>query len=72
MRAEGVLANGAHTPGTVGDFDPVRVRTAIRVVEPILAGQNKPVPAGLAPAHLATNEFIAAGVGLDPAAPPRR
>jgi len=51
---------------------PGRVRTAIEVVAPILAGPNKPVPVGLTPQDLATNECVAAGVGLDPATPPRR
>jgi hypothetical protein len=72
MRAEGILANGGHTPDTIGDFDPARVQRAIDVVAPIMTGQRKPVPAGLRAADLATNEFIATGIGLDPAAPVRR
>jgi len=72
MLSEGILGNGAHTPDTVGDFDPARVEKSISVVGPILAGQNKPVPARLAAGDLVTDEFIATGVGLGAAPKPRR
>jgi len=71
MRSEGILANGTHTRDTVGDFEPGRVQKTIDIVTPILTGQGKPVPR-LAAAELATNEFITAGVGLDPPTAPRR
>jgi hypothetical protein len=73
MLSEGILANGTYTPDTVGDFDPARIQRTIDIVAPILTGQDKSVPAGLAPRNLVTAEFIAPGVGLpEPAPPPRR
>jgi len=65
MISEGILAGGAHTRDTVGDFDPARVQRSIEVVTPILTGQGKTVPP-LAAGDLATNEFTAPGVGLEP------
>jgi hypothetical protein len=72
MLGEGILSNGTHTPDTVGDFDPARVQQSIRIIGPILAGQSRSVPAGLAAGDLVTAEFITPGVGLRPAPKPRR
>jgi hypothetical protein len=71
MRSEGILSNGVHTPDTLGDFAPERVQRSIDALAPVLTGQAKPVPRGLTPDDLVTNEFIAPGVGLDPAPNPR-
>lgn len=67
MAAEGIMGNGADR--TVGDFDPARVDKLLSIVRPIFAGQKQPVPDGLAPGELFTNQFVNPAIGL-PARPP--
>jgi hypothetical protein len=58
----GVVSNGPDS--TLGNFDETRVQGVIDILEPIFAGQNKPVKDGLTPADVVTNEFIDPKIGL--------
>ena len=65
MRERGIVGNGPNA--TLGDMDPARVARMIEILTPIFAAQNAPVPAGLAPGALVTNEFVDPSIGLPPA-----
>jgi hypothetical protein len=52
----GLTGNG--NDHTIGNFEEQRVQKMIDIVEPIFAGQKKPIKAGLKPSDVITNEFL--------------
>jgi hypothetical protein len=52
----GLTGNG--NDQTIGNFEEQRVQKMIDIVEPIFAGQKKPIKAGLKPSDVMTNEFL--------------
>jgi len=62
MLEQAIVGNGGNP--TLGDFDTGRIAKLIRILTPILKGQNKPVKDGLGPADVMTNAYLDAGIGL--------
>ncbi|WP_233189123.1 ABC transporter substrate-binding protein [Subtercola sp. Z020] len=58
----GLVANGPDS--TVGNFDLDRVQKIIDIATPLFAAQGKTVATDLAPATIATNEFIDPSIGF--------
>lgn len=58
----GLVANGAD--GTLGSFEDSRVQTLIDELGPVFAAKGKEIKAGLAPADLATNQFVDPSISL--------
>lgn len=64
MKKLGISSNDAEGKDTtVGNFETPRVQKIIDIVEPLFAGQKKPLKAGLKPADVVTNEFLDPGIG---------
>jgi hypothetical protein len=61
LRDLGLAGNGDNR--VLGDFSDVRLQRMIEILRPILAAQHRGAKPGLAPADLATNEFIDPTVG---------
>jgi len=62
QRQLGLTDNGPDQ--TIGNFDMARVQGVLDILEPIFAGQNKPLMEGLRAEDLATNEFIDPKIGI--------
>jgi hypothetical protein len=62
LRDLGLAGNGADH--TLGDTRTDRLQRLIDIITPIAAGQHKPVKTGLAPADLATNDYLDPAIGL--------
>jgi hypothetical protein len=62
MLKEAIVGNGGNP--TLGDFGTGRIAKLIRILTPILKGQNKPVKDGLGPADVMTNAYLDTGIGL--------
>jgi hypothetical protein len=62
MLDQGIIANGANH--TLGDFDPSRITRLLGILEPIFAGQKKPVKDNLTVDDLVTNTYIDPSVSL--------
>jgi hypothetical protein len=65
MRDQGIVDNGKDK--TLGNFDESRLDRLLDILKPILAGQRKPIRAGLTPTDLATNDYVDPTIGLPPA-----
>jgi hypothetical protein len=59
----GLTGNG--NDHTIGNFEEQRVQKMIDIVEPIFAGQKKPIKAGLKPSDVMTNEFLDMKISVD-------
>ena len=57
-----IISNG--DDDTLGNIDEAKVQKMIDIVTPIYKKNHLPVPDGLKPADLFTNEFIKQGIGL--------
>jgi hypothetical protein len=64
QRVLGITDNGPDQ--TIGNFDMARVQGVLDILEPIFAGQRRPLKEGLRPEDLVTNEFIDPTIGLRP------
>jgi hypothetical protein len=62
LRGLGLAGNGDNS--ILGDLSDARLQRMIDILRPILAAQHKPIKAGLAPADLATNDYIDPTIGL--------
>ncbi|HVQ92140.1 MAG TPA: ABC transporter substrate-binding protein [Mycobacteriales bacterium] len=62
LRDLGLSGNGNNR--TLGDFDTGRLQRMIDIVVPIVAAQRRPVRQPLAPADIATNEYVDPGIGV--------
>jgi hypothetical protein len=61
LRDLGLAGNGDNR--ILGDFEDARLQRMIEILRPILASQHRGAKAGLAPADLATNEFLDPTIG---------
>ena len=59
----GLTGNGKDQ--TIGNFEEQRVQRMIDIVEPIFAGQKKPIKAGLKSSDVMTNEFLDTKIGVE-------
>jgi hypothetical protein len=62
LRDLGLSGNGNNR--TLGEFDTGRLQRMIDIVVPIVTAQRRPVRQPLAPADIATNEYIDPGIGV--------
>lgn len=62
MLEQGIVSNGNNR--TVGDFDTGRIAKLITILQPIFAGQRRPIKGGLTPADVTTNAYIDPSIGL--------
>jgi hypothetical protein len=62
MLEQDIAGNGGNP--TLGDFNTGRIAKLIRILQPILKGQNKPVKDGLGFVDVVTNAYADLGIGL--------
>jgi hypothetical protein len=62
MLDQAIISNGGNR--TLGDFDTGRIARLIGILQPILAGQKKPIKDGLGPVDVTTNAYIDSSIGL--------
>jgi hypothetical protein len=65
-KQEQLTGDGSPPDGTIGNFDMARVQRMIAILEPIFAGEKKPIKEGLKPEEVATNEFINTAIAVNP------
>jgi hypothetical protein len=62
MAREAIISNGGNR--TLGDLDTGRISRLIDILRPIMAGQRKPLPAGLTPDQLVTNDYVDPSIAM--------